>query len=430
MGLIGEHEDLAAELIRYSRLCYDRGLVVGSGGNLSARRAGSPVILVTASGVALRDVARENLMAVDPGGRVLEGPSGFKPSKEIGFHLEVFRRRPAVNAVVHVHPAHAIVYASRREPIPLVTISAQLKLRQGPIVPDAPPGSPDLCEAVSRAVETAGPEATVFLMARHGLLACGGGLCAAFDDAELAAETARTALLMAADGAAIRSAPAPADLGLPIVDLSIPLSASTACYPTDPPFRRTVHTDFPEAGAYVSRIEMGAHIGTHVDAPLHVLEKGSSLSDLPPQRFLGPAVALETPKRPGEDIEPADFAGAVVREGDILLFRTGWEERAGTSRFFQGDWPGFSPAAVEELIRRRVKAVGLDSPSADGPRGIRAGFISHRRLLSAGIPVFEALVNLGRVTGRRFFFIGLPLNIEHGEASPVRAVALLGGYPS
>src|SRR5512136_81854 len=131
MGIIEEQGNLAKELARYSRLCYDRGLATGSGGNLSARLPGADTVLVTASGVALRDVELGNIIAVDLEGHVRQGPATLKPSKEIGFHLEVFRSRPAVNAVVHVHPAHAIVWASRGSPIPLATISSQLKLRQG-----------------------------------------------------------------------------------------------------------------------------------------------------------------------------------------------------------------------------------------------------------------------------------------------------------
>ena len=422
MGIIEEQGNLAKELARYSRLCYDRGLATGSGGNLSARLPGADAVLVTASGVALRDVELGNIIAVDLEGRVREGPASLKPSKEIGFHLEVFRSRPAVNAVVHVHPAHAIVWASRGSPIPLATISSQLKLRQGPIVPDAPPGSKELCDAVARAAAKAGPEVSVLLMARHGLVSFDASLCAAFDDAELAAETARVALLMETGAEAFPRI----DATTQIVDLSVPLSDATAYYPADPPFRKTVHSDFAHAGVFVSKIEMGAHIGTHVDAPLHVLEGAPSISALPPHRFFGAAVALDVPKRPGEDIEPADFAAADVRENDIVIFRTGWEQRSGSPRFFQGDWPGLSTAAVDGLLARKVKAVGLDSPSADGPKAIAAGFVSHKRLLASGIPVFEALVNLSAVVGRRFFFIGLPLDIDRGEASPVRAVALLG----
>jgi kynurenine formamidase/ribulose-5-phosphate 4-epimerase/fuculose-1-phosphate aldolase len=421
MGIIAEHGDLADELIRYSRLAYDRGLATGSGGNLSARRPGSAAFLVTASGVALRDVERGNIVAVDGDGRVLEGPVGLKPSKEIGFHLEIFRRRPSVNAVIHVHPAHAIVMATRGLSIPQVTISAKLKLRQGSIVADAPPGSKELCDLVAHAAQEADPDVTVLLMSRHGLVAFDSSLGAAFDDAELAAETARVALMLEeAEGAGPR-----VDADTEIVDLSVRLSDATVHYPTDPSFHRSTHSDFPGAGALVSKIETGLHIGTHVDAPLHVRPGGAAVSEMPVYRFLGTAIALETPKEPGQDIEPADFRGRGIRENDIVIFRTGWEERAGSPRFFQDEWPGISPAAADALRELGVKAVGLDTPSADGPRAIAAGFESHKRLLDAGIPIFEALVNLRRVAGRRFLFIGLPLGIDRGEASPVRAIALL-----
>ena len=422
MGIITEHEDLASELVRYSRLAYDRGLAAGSGGNLSVRVPGSPTFLVTASGVSLRDVDLANIVAVDAQGRVLEAPAGLKPSKEIGFHLEVFRARPGVNAVVHVHPAHAIVLASRGAEIPLVTISAQLKLKQGPIVADAAPGSKELCDLVARAAAEAAPEASVLLLARHGLVSFGASLCAAFDDAELASETAKVALMMEEAEGVLPLI----DGGTEVVDLSVPLSDATAHYPTDPPFHKSIHADFSSAGALVSRIDTGLHIGTHVDAPLHVRQAGASISELPLYRFLGAAIGLDTPKKPGQDIEPADFEGRGIQENDIVVFRTGWEERSGSPRFFEGDWPGISLAAAEALLAAGVKAVGLDSPSADGPTAIASGFPAHKRLLDAGVPLFEALVNLRRIVGRRFFFVGPPLGIDHGEASPVRAIALLG----
>jgi kynurenine formamidase/ribulose-5-phosphate 4-epimerase/fuculose-1-phosphate aldolase len=421
MGLVSDHDDVAQQLCRYSKLCYERVLATGSGGNLSVRVPGTEIVLVTASGIALRDIAPGNIVVVDVHGQVIEAPAGLKPSKEIGFHLEVFRKRPAVNAVIHVHPAHAIVLASRRSPIPLATISAQLKLKQGPIVPDAPPGSPELCEHVARCVAASGPEVSVLLMERHGLIAFDVSLGAAFDDAELAAETAKIGLLM-------ESPPALASLDIDrteIVELSVRLSNASVHYPTDPAFRLTEHTGFAAAGAYVSRIEMGSHIGTHVDAPLHVRPGAPSISALPVSRFLGHAVAMECLKSPGQDIGIGDIEAAHIRAGDIVIFRTGWEERAGSPRFFEGEWPGFSREAAVALVARGVKAVGLDTPSADGPAAIAAGFASHKLLLDAGIPIFEALVNLRRLIGRRFFFIGLPLGIDQGEASPVRAVALL-----
>jgi kynurenine formamidase len=211
-----------------------------------------------------------------------------------------------------------------------------------------------------------------------------------------------------------------------LVDLTAPLGEETPSYPTDPPFRKSWHVNFGEQGFCVSKIEMGAHTGTHVDAPSHFLgDSFPDLSRLPLPRFMGEAIALEKPKQAGQDLAVADLAGADIRSGDIVLFRTGWDQRSGSLAFFQDESPGLEPALVEELIHRGVKAVGGDMPSIDSPAAIAAGAPAHRLAARAGMPVFEALINLDQVTGQRFYFLGLPLRLEGCEASPIRAVALL-----
>jgi kynurenine formamidase len=184
--------------------------------------------------------------------------------------------------------------------------------------------------------------------------------------------------------------------------------------------------NFGEEGFCVSKLEMGAHTGTHVDAPRHFLgESFPDLSQMPLQNFMGEAIALERPKQPGENLAVADLAGAEIRSGDIVLFRTGWDQRIGSPAFFQDEWPGLEASLMEELIRRGVKAVGGDIASVDSPAALATGAPAHKLAARAGMPVFEALVHLDQVTGQRFYFLGLPLNLEGGEASPIRAVAML-----
>jgi kynurenine formamidase len=210
-----------------------------------------------------------------------------------------------------------------------------------------------------------------------------------------------------------------------IIDLTAPLCEKTHCYPSDPPYRHHWHVTYADAQVNLSRLDMGAHSGSHVDAPLHFLDGGDDITALPPERFLGPAVAVDCPKDAGQNIEPADFADADIRAGDIVLFRTGWEDRSCTPAFFEGDWPAFGSEAVDQLLERKVKAVGGDIASVDNPSGIAAGAVAHRKFMAAGLPLFEGLVNLKTVTGRRFFFIGIPLKLVGCEASPVRALAIL-----
>jgi L-fuculose-phosphate aldolase len=195
MSILADERELAEELSRYSRLCYARRLVGAAGGNVSTRVPGRELALITATGVSLRDVNPENLLAVDLRGGVVENPAGLRPSKEMGFHLGIYRARPDVGAVVHVHPTYATVYSNRRTPGPLATVSAENKLRQGPVVQAAAGGSGDLEAMLLEAISTA-PTANVFLMERHGLTAFGPNLWQAFDDAELAEDTAKIAFLV------------------------------------------------------------------------------------------------------------------------------------------------------------------------------------------------------------------------------------------
>lgn len=422
MSILSECGSTAEELVRYSRLCYERRLVGAAGGNLSARVPGRDAFIVTASGVSLRDVGRENLVVMDGGGKVLEGPAGAKPSKESGFHLAVFETRPAVGAVIHVHPPYATTFSMRKKLIPTVTISAQLKLKQGVVIAAAAPGSKELRDLVAQGVKTSPPEATVFLMESHGLLTLRPTLGEAFDDAELAEDTAKIAYL--AELAAARVFRFPKDAR--VVDLTVSLNERTPCYPTDPRFAKRWHTRFDEQGVYLSKLEMGAHSGTHVDAPMHFLgDAFPDITRMAPHLFMGEAIALDRPKSPGQDLSVSDLQGADIRCGDIVLFRTGWDKRAGSSAFFEDGWPGLEVPLVEELIRRGVKATGGDIASADSPSAIAAGAAAHKVAGRAGMPIFEALVNLDQLVGRRFFFLGLPLKLEGCEASPIRAVAIV-----
>lgn len=210
-----------------------------------------------------------------------------------------------------------------------------------------------------------------------------------------------------------------------ILDLSAPLNRHLQCYPTDPPFKLITVTEYLKEGVNLSKLEMGLHSGTHVDAPLHFTADGFDIESMPLESFFGEAIVLETIKKEKQNIIPEDFCIADIKQGDIVLFRTGWEERSGSSSFFEGEWPGFSPETIDQLIKMKVKGIGGDIASADSPGAIRQGCIAHKKAAQANIPIFEALVNLKPLVGKRFWFAGFPLKITKGEASPIRAVAIV-----
>jgi kynurenine formamidase len=218
----------------------------------------------------------------------------------------------------------------------------------------------------------------------------------------------------------------PFDLqGLQIIDLSVSLDESLPIYPTDPRFEVHRHATIEKDGVNVSLLAMGLHSGTHVDAPSHFMAGAPTVDMVPLSSFYGPAVCIDCPKDPGGNIDPEDVARGMIQTGDIVLFRTGWEKRAGTPRFFQDEWPGFTEEAIEALVTCGAKAIGGDICSADSPRGTKSGARGHKAAARHGLPIFEALINLREVVGRRFLFFGLPIRLSGCEAGPVRAVALL-----
>ena len=185
---------LRAEISKYSNRAYDRGLVRGTGGNLSIRTPTDEMVLVTPTDISLGEVRPEENILVNLGGEIIESPLGLMPSKETSFHLRVYRMRDDVRAVVHLHPPYATAYAAKAKPLPMVTVSARAKLQQVPNVGCAPPGSDELCELVAKGIEGF-PDARAFLMKEHGILALGEDLRTAYNLAELVEETAQIAFI-------------------------------------------------------------------------------------------------------------------------------------------------------------------------------------------------------------------------------------------
>jgi len=119
-----------------------------------------------------------------------------------------------------------------------------------------------------------------------------------------------------------------------IVDLTAPLYPGMPVYPGDPPLQFRWHARLAETGCNLGWIGTSLHAGTHVDAPLHYLEGGASVAELSLARCVGPGVALEVLVGAGQDISPEDIPGDRIRPGDVVLIRTGWEERVGTAGYF------------------------------------------------------------------------------------------------
>ena len=186
-------DSLRLELSDYARRSFDRGLICGTGGNLSVRVPGTDTVLITPTGLSLGDAKPEEHILVNLEGEIVHSPLSLKPSKETSFHLSAYRIRPDVQALAHLHPPYATAYAVKQRDIPMVT-DAGFKQPPMPRVPFAPSGSQDLQENVARVIKE-NPECKVLLMEQHGIAALGTDAVSAYNLADLTEELACIAYL-------------------------------------------------------------------------------------------------------------------------------------------------------------------------------------------------------------------------------------------
>ncbi|GIE92154.1 class II aldolase/adducin family protein [Actinoplanes regularis] len=178
--------DLRDQLAHVGYDVVQAGLVCGSGGNLSARIPDEDAIWVTASGAWLDRLSRATFAPV----RITDGelatvgalpPPRIEPTSELALHLALYRARPDVNAVVHLHPQTALLLDAIGEHIRIVTTDHAYYLRRVSTVPFRLPGTTELA-AMTAAMAADGTDCLV--LSQHGCVVVG-------DSVELAHKRAR-----------------------------------------------------------------------------------------------------------------------------------------------------------------------------------------------------------------------------------------------
>lgn len=264
--------------------------------------------------------------------------------------------------------------------------------------------------------------------------------------------------------------PAPGNGGYDVVDLSLLLAEDLPCHwATHQPFQHktwnwfTTRRDpaaavYDRGGPYATRwMAIDEHTGTHIDAPCHFIPPpGSDLPDagpagdvsvdlVPLDQLIGPAAVLDVPEagavEPGtspllaaDTIAVWEAEHGKLEAGDVVLLRTGWDRhyrRGEDGRAYVHDvvvtgrapgWPAPSVEAMEALLERGVRCVGIDAPSmgpAHDPRPV------HVHALATGAVFIECLAGLDALPPRGAWFCFLPLKLERGTGSPGRAIALV-----
>jgi L-fuculose-phosphate aldolase len=167
-------DEALGQLIEVGRLAVERGLVLASGGNLSARLPGEQGFAVTGAGTWLDRLTPADFSVLTPDGAVVGGAA--RPSTEWKLHQRTYRARPDVHAVVHLHPQHAVLVDALGHPIRLLTLDHATYVRSVGTVPYFPNGSDELADAAAEQAR----EHDCIVLSHHGCSALGADVGMAF----------------------------------------------------------------------------------------------------------------------------------------------------------------------------------------------------------------------------------------------------------
>ena len=202
------------------------------------------------------------------------------------------------------------------------------------------------------------------------------------------------------------------------IDVSVPLHTGMVHWPDNPPvsIERELNMDRGDV-CNVSKMSMGVHTGTHMDAPIHFIHGGNGIDQMPLTASIGRARVIEI----GDtvSIKPGELAGHDIQRGERILFKTRNSARCWQSDDFVEDFVYIAHEAAQYLAALGVQTVGVDYLSVggshvDGPE-------THQALLGGGVWIIEGL-NLSQVEPGIYDLICLPLRIVGGDGAPARAI--------
>jgi arylformamidase len=208
-----------------------------------------------------------------------------------------------------------------------------------------------------------------------------------------------------------------------LIDLSMDIYHGAPTFASDPKCAVIVHNTVDTIGYNISQLSISTHQGTHLDAPFHFLNEGTTVDQLDLHQCIGEALLVDlSHKKAREAIDVADFLPyeSRIHEGTRLIYRTDWHTEYPLKHYFS-DFPYMTIELAQWLADRKIAMIGMDVPT---PNPTDYDPI-HKILLGAGIVIVEGLARLGDIGQEEFFFFAAPLKITGRDGSPIRAIAML-----
>lgn len=215
----------------------------------------------------------------------------------------------------------------------------------------------------------------------------------------------------------------------PWTDLSHPIQARMPGLGEERAPRIFRRTSMPKSPLNTTQFEMGAHMGTHIDAPIHFIADGPTIDEIPFDRLYGPGVVWRIDAEKLHVVRPAELEKLrpKMQPGDIVIFDSGMWEKPHSSDYNDAHF-SLSVDAAQWLVRNGAKMVATDCRSPETPKPARGPgwrWPVHGELLSHGVLVAEHVSNLHALAGHRVEAAFLGLNIKGSDGAPARAVARL-----
>jgi len=213
--------------------------------------------------------------------------------------------------------------------------------------------------------------------------------------------------------------------GKSFYDLSHLIYQDMPIYPGNPHPQFQPFYTLEKDKANVTRLTLGSHTGTHVDAPKHFILNGNSVDKIPLEKLMGEAIILDvSEKAVAEGITNVDLDiySEIVRHGDIVLLYTGTSDQWDKNKSIMRDFTYLEPSAAKWIVDHNIKCIGIDSFSVE-KYNFKEG-ISHKILLSRNIGIIEGLnSNLKKCLNKRIFLVCLPLFLKGIDGAPARVIA-------
>jgi arylformamidase len=210
------------------------------------------------------------------------------------------------------------------------------------------------------------------------------------------------------------------------VDLTHELHNGMPIYPGDPAPSFVSYSTLEKDGVNLTKLTLGSHTGTHIDAPRHFIPDGVSVDQIPVSKLVGQAYVTDMSRKPiGSGITNQDLRKSIegrVVVGDIVVIYTGCSERW-DDELIRRNYTYLTEDAAEYLVSKKVRAVGIDFLSVEKFQAPTPA--AHKTLLGNGIFIIESLSRATKqFVGKKILMICMPIKLQNGDGAPSRVIGV------